>query len=202
MHDHSQLGSFTDESTLFILSQKNVALLTSRGKVTWRTTWSVFKSKTTTFGGQTGMKSSIDVMTPASTTHSRSHLSSLVRYTEINLVQLISPFPAPCQSHEGYAWSWGLLPNGAFLEKKLRVAGTPARNLGVLTKILFQVISIPVITIFSGWYWKPRSFGSANSSNGHCATVSNIPALVLAHISDKTVAKNTCLRKIKDAYSN
>jgi len=182
-------------SILFILSQKHVALLTSRGKVTWRITWSVFKSKTTTFGGQTGMKSSIDVITPASTIHSRSHLSSLVRYTEINLVQLISPLPAPCQSHEGYAWSFGLLPNGTFLGKKLRVAGTPERNLGVLTKILFQVISIPVITIFSGWYWK--SFGSANSSNDHCATVSSVPALILTYNSDRIVTKIVCLKKIK-----
>lgn len=186
--------------SLFI-TKRNVTSLTSRGKVTWRTTWLVFKSKTTTFGGQIGIKSSTDVITPASTTHNLSQLSSLVRYTEINLVQLISPFPAPCQSHEGYAWSFGLLPKGTLLEKKLKVAGTPARNLGVLTKILSQATSIPVNTIFSCWYWsrKPRSYGSAKSSNCHCATVSNFSAFILTYSNDRIVGSNsTYLKKVQE----
>jgi len=94
-------------------------------------------------------------------------------------VQLIFPLPAACQSHEGYAWSLGLLPKGTCLEKKLSVAGTPTRNLGVLTKIRSQPISIPVNTMFSGRYRlrKPRSCGNAKSSSDHCATVSSVAAL-------------------------
>jgi hypothetical protein len=113
----------------------------------------------------------------------------------MSCVQLISPLPAACQSHEGYAWSLGLLPKGIRLGKKLNVAGTPARNLGVLTKIRSQPISIPVNTMFSGRYLsrKSRSCGNAKSSSDHCAIVSSF--LVLPHNSGRTVAKSTMYLK-------
>lgn len=151
--------------------------LTSRGKVTKRTSWSVNKSKTKILGGHTTTKSSIDVLIPLSRTHNLLHLSARILYTEINFEQLKSPFPAACQPHDGYAYvhdaliylryfffaktefkttkkneytcSRGELPEGNPLGMKLRVAGTPDSNLGVAMKILCHVISKPVGTVFS-----------------------------------------------------
>lgn len=63
-------------------------------------------SKMSILGGQTRRKSSMLVMTPASSTHRRLQRSARMRYTEISPVQLMSPRPAVCHDQSGYAWKF------------------------------------------------------------------------------------------------